>query len=225
MKRKNIYGVFDTECIGLDKRYVYDLGLTICSKDEILFSTHWIIEEVFNNDDLMSQAYYGSKKHSYYLPKIVTGNITPVSLRTARAEFNELLSYYEVNFITAYNLSFDMSVLRQSMEYSGIPAKKFLSYPLNYFDLWSASCETFFNHKIFSNMAESYQWKSQAGNYRTNAEVAFRYATFSPYFIESHTALEDSIIEAYILQYVLRQKKKFTKNDVLDSPWKIPNKR
>ena len=223
--KKNIYCVFDTETIGIEKKLIYDLGLVITAKKgDILHRKQWIIEEVFTNKSLMKQAYYGYKKALFYEPLLNKNPELLVSFSTAKKEFNEILREYSVSHISAYNLMFDMSAISQTLKQLNIEGK-FLEMSLNYFDLWAACCLTIFQHKRFQKMAINEGWLTQAGNIRTSAEIAYRYLTENVDFIEQHTALSDASIEADILQYMLRQKKAFPKNTIKHHPWRLVQKK
>ncbi len=214
--RSNIYGVFDTETIGLKEKFTYDLGLVIIGKRGApLFKKRWIIAEVMNIPNITKKAFYGEK--------IATSNIykysKSVSFAQARFEFRELLDRFDVNMLTAYNLNFDKGALTDTLEFTGLNGK-FLHKAISYFDLWNACCNSFFKQKQYQNMAIEHDWISPAGNFRTNAEVAYRFITKNPSFVEEHTALEDAVIEAEILQEVLRQKKKREINSIIWHPWR-----
>ena len=212
--KKNIYCVFDTETIGIDKKWIYDLGCVIMDKKgNIYHAERWIIDEVINLPNIEQMAYYGQKIKTFYK------NMKTVPFFEAKQDFNNILINYEVNTICAYNLFFDMSAIRQTLQLTNIKGK-FLTKNYNYFDIWNACCDSVFQQKTFRIVAQNEGWVSPAGNYRTNAEVAYRYITGNYNFIESHTALEDSYIEGVILQDILRQKKKIVKNQIIAHPWK-----
>ena len=212
--RKNIYCVFDTETIGLDKKWIYDLGCVITDKHgKIYHKARWIIKEVMDIPHIEQMAFYGKKINTFYK------GMESVSFKNAQTEFNNIIHNFDVNMICAYNLFFDMSALKQTLEFTN-NGKKFLNKPLTYFDLWNASCDSFFKQKTFKKVAEREGWVSNIGNYRTNAEVAYKYITGDFQFVESHTALEDAEIESIILIDILRQKKKIVKNEIIHHPWR-----
>lgn len=212
--KKNIYCVFDTETIGIDKKWIYDLGMVIITKKGFpLFGKRWIIEEVMNIPNIDEIAYYGKKIRTFYK------NMQTVKFAYAREEFRKIMEYFKVNTITAYNLQFDMSAVKSTIKFTGIGGK-FLNYPVDYFDLWNASCNSIFQQKLFKETAIENQWLTENGNFRTTAEIAYRYITGNYNFIESHTALEDASIEAKILQEVCRQKKGYQKNEIVHMPWR-----
>ena len=54
------------------------------------------------------------------------------------------------------------------------------------------------------NFATTHGFVSDAGNIQTSAEVAYRFLTNDPDFVESHTGLEDVEIETAILMNCLK---------------------
>lgn len=81
------------------------------------------------------------------------------------------------------------------------------SYPL--FDLWGLSCKYILNNDEYKQQCIDNNWKSQSGKYyKTSAETTYRFLTKNEDFIESHTAVEDAIIESEIFSVIL----KITKN-------------
>jgi len=214
MGKKNIYCVFDTETIGVDKKWVYDLGMVITAKTgRQLYKKRWIIEEIINIPNIEEIAFYGEKIRTFYKKE------QAVKFALAREEFRDIMEYFKVNVITAYNLKFDMSAIKQTLAYTKI-GNKFLNNPVDYFDLWNASCNSIFQQSLFKKIAEQQNWLTEKGNFITTAEIAYRYITGNYNFIESHTALEDAVIESKILQDVCRQKKGYQKNQIIHMPWR-----
>ena len=81
------------------------------------------------------------------------------------------------------------------------------NYPL--FDLWGLSCKYILNNDEYKQQCIDNNWKSQSGKYyKTSAETTYRFLTKNEDFIESHTAVEDAIIESEIFSAIL----KITKN-------------
>ncbi len=95
-------------------------------------------------------------------------------------------------------------------------------------DIWNFACQTVFQTVEYKEMAVKNGWYSPAGNYTTNAEVAYRFITNNVNFIEKHTALEDVIIEGEILKYIFDNYKVKTPYGIEGFPWrkvgKVPKK-
>ena len=73
---------------------------------------------------------------------------------------------------------------------------------MNYKEEYKKWCE---NHNYMTN-----------GRPRATAEILYRYMTGNNNFIESHTGLEDVLIEKEIFAWCIRQHKKMTKSPYKD---------
>lgn len=93
-------------------------------------------------------------------------------------------------------------------------------------DIWDFACTTFFQTRKYKAMALENGWYSDAGNFRTNAEVAYRFVTNNMTFDEDHTALSDTAVEAVILAYIFEHYKVKIPYGLTFNPWqkvgKIP---
>ena len=70
------------------------------------------------------------------------------------------------------------------------------------------ACDVLLDSNTFRRFAEKNGYISEAGNYQTSAEIAYRYITDKNDFIESHTGLEDVLIEVDIMAKCFRKHKK-----------------
>ncbi len=208
-----MYCVFDTETVGKTQKLVYDFGMAIADKTgEIYFSKRWLIKEVVDIPLFFELPFYNKRSREF------TENVIPTPLAEVKAEVAEIFSQFKVNVITAYNLSFDFGALSDTMKLASIKGKFFED--TEYFDLWNASCNSFLNQKNYKKVARENGWVSEVGNISTTAENAYRYIVNNPQFVETHTALEDVVIEVRILQEICRQKKAKQKNTIVRNPWK-----
>lgn len=218
-KRKKYICVVDTETLGVDKPLVYDLGITVTDKEaHIIYQKNWIIKEIFLNQKKMETAYYYNKI-PLYKEMLLKGQAQLVTWAQARAELNQILDRYNVKVIAAYNLGFDKRALTYTHKCLNNKGK-FLTRFFEMWDIWGMATQTILNQKTYKKIATEQGWKTEKGNYLTNAEVAYRYIFNKLGFIEDHTALKDTETEAYILAKCLRQHKKMNKN-ILPQPWRI----
>lgn len=69
------------------------------------------------------------------------------------------------------------------------------AYPL--FDIWGLACTHLLNNDEYKRMCLENKWLTASGKYfKTSAETAYRYFKQDTDFEESHTALDDAIIES-----------------------------
>ena len=218
LKRKH-FAVFDTETIGINQKFIYDFGCVICDKTKVLHRYNSLVAEVYNDDALMSTAYYSDRKETVYRAKLLNGEIGIRPFSEVKRDFNDLLKHYNVETIAAYNIAFDIKAIKETLQYVNIPGT-FLEQHVEVVDLYTTMCNSVLNYRSYATEALERGWVSEAGNLRTNAEVAYRFITGNTSFKESHTALEDSDIETLILQHVIKMKKKLYAG-IADKPFSL----
>ena len=226
-RRRRYYIVMDVETAGgLDNPLVYDIGYAVTDKHGNIYETRsFIISEIFYNKSLMTSAYY-SEKIPKYEEDIRNGTRKVVTFAEMRLDFITLALEYDVKVIGAYNLMFDTRALTNTIRFiEKNKTLKFLPYELKDIEMlciWCLACENLYTQVSFRNMAINNGWITKAGNFKTSAEVGYRFLTGDVDFIEEHTGLEDVLIEIKIMAYALRQNKKRI-GGVFGNPWKIPN--
>ena len=220
-RRKKYFVTMDVETIGVEKPLVYDLGYAIHDKKgNVLIARSFLIKETWDNDKLMRTAYYSSKIGLYH-EKIQKGVIEVKSWLDALGTLHDDLRKYKVHVACAYNLSFDMRALsftHQHYNYTG----KILPYKMDLLCIWGMACETVCKQKMFREFCDKYKLVSPAGNYKTSAEIVYRYLTNNIGFIEEHTGLADVFIEIEILSRCIKYKHT---GGIIGNCWKIPQKR
>jgi hypothetical protein len=76
---------------------------------------------------------------------------------------------------------------------------KGLQFPI--VDIWAVACEYLLNNRNFKNYCfNNHQFTKSGLYFCTTAENCYNFLNKNPNFVESHTALSDSIIEGYILK-------------------------
>lgn len=210
MKSKNIL-VLDTETTGdFGQPLIYDFGYRIVDREgTILFERNAIVREVFENKFLMDKAYY-SEKVNNYKQMIDNQEIEVAPFRELIKEFVNMARKHNVEIISAYNLAFDVKALNGTMRmcYSQGHDEKILEKLIEQKNkkllcIWNLACETILDTDEYRAYADVHGFVSEKGNYKTNAEVAYRYIKDLPDFVEKHTALADVEIEVEILLTIL----------------------
>ena len=223
MLKENRFFVFDTETQGVDNRVVYDIGYNIVNRRGNVFaSRRFLVREVITNPRIMTEAFYHNKIYSDYLELI---DNSPIQLIYNWSEIQDFIredvNTFGVNVFAAYNLAFDMSAINATNKATN--SGKLLQQRPMLLDLWLFACQYLFTTRFYKEMAKDNNWISDAGNYRTTAEHAYRFITLNADYVEPHTALEDADIETEILVKLLNKKKKIPYNVINAHPWRIPN--
>ena len=227
-KRRKYHMVVDVETAGqFGNSLVYDIGYAIADKQGNIYETRsFIIKEIFYNVELMSSAYY-ARKIPMYLKEIEEEKRIVVSFLEMREDFLSLCEKYDTKILSAYNLMFDIGALSNTMKnITKNENAKFLNNNTKKMEMmciWCLACETLYIQKTFRYMAIENNWLTGANNFKTSAEIGYRYITGKFDFEESHTGLEDVLIEVKIMAYAYRQNKKRI-GGVFAHPWRIPNK-
>lgn len=236
-KRKNYYIILDTETTAsctpeeniekkIMEKLIYDLGYTIATKNGIVIKRNYLVKEIYENDNLMNNAYFNSKRPMY--AEMVANNQIEVK------PFAEIVKIMQkdiaetgAKFFGAYNVGFDLDALMQTTNFiypntfkmffkktaTGKFAPDIIKFcqaylfrkQLEIIDLWTMACQTLCSQKTFQAF---YLQETARGNIKSNAEIVYNYIEdLEGEFAEEHTALSDSIIETKILQRILKIRK------------------
>ena len=216
-----MFMTFDTETADLTGN-VYDFGCCIHNrKGEVVAEYNSLVREVFTDPDCMMGAFYAKKLFTHYVPMIERREIMLRPWHHIVEDVQDLIKTYNVKTLAAYNLGFDMRVLRQTGGRFGMRLLPHSDFKL--LDIWQFACEARLSKKTYKKIAREQGWVSKAGNIRTGAEYAYRFCSGDLGFIEDHTALSDARIEVDILANCFRQKSKVPYGVYNQSPWRLVN--
>lgn len=213
-KRKNYYLTVDTETAnGLDDPIVYDIGGCVHDKKGNVMETFsFIIYEVFYGmKDLMQSAYYADKIPKYQ-EQIDKGERKVVTYRTAKKYINELCKKYNVKAIIAHNARFDYRSTTKTQRYlTKSKYRFFLPYGVEIWDTMKMANDTICKQWSYKEWAYTHGYITKNGRVRKTAEILYRYISGDNKFKESHTGLEDVMIEKEIFAHCIAQHKPMRK--------------
>lgn len=223
-RRKHYIIVLDTEtCNGimtdgkldLSDSLVYDLGFAVVDKKGTVYETRsFVISEIFNGmTDVMASAYYASKIPQYK-EDIASGKRTLTSFYNARIELLKIMKKYRTHTVAAHNASFDLRALNNTQRYlTKSKYRYFFPFSTEIWCTLKMARQTLGKQKMYKVYCEKYEYmtKHKTPQVRLTAEIIHRYLTGNKDFIESHTGLEDVLIEKDILAYCFKQHKKMIK--------------
>lgn len=214
-RRRTYYIVFDTEtCNNMDNPLMYDLGFAVVDKmGNVYAHFSFIIYEVFfGMSELMKSAYYSNKLPQYY-KDIENGNRKIVTLFTAKKIFNEVCKEYNVRAIIAHNARFDYKSTNGTQRYiTKSKYRFFLPYGIELWDTMKMAKDTIAKQKNYIRFCEENNYLTKNGKVRVTAEILYKYISGNNDFIESHTGLEDVMIEKEIFSKCMAQHKKMRKS-------------
>lgn len=209
--------VFDTETAPIVKTdgvqpelmRVYDLGWVVMDTrcGDIVTEGNVAIMDTFKRADVMGNAYYADKLPQYY-QRMTSGTLAQVTLKDARRMVSDVCHKLGVKQAWAYNVRFDYISLNATInDYSGGFVPYFMPYRVELMDIMSAATQGPLASKKYAEWCRANGLVTKNGRPRATAEAAYRYLADAPDFTESHTALDDSRIEARILWECIRRHK------------------
>lgn len=213
--KKNVYAIIDTETAnGLKNPLCYDIAVIIFDKKGTeLFRKNWLVSNVWNNERMFKTAYYAWKRPLYdNIEKEIVNTYTFIS------EMNDIMNNYQVNFLLAYNFKFDLNSINKTVERFTYNSK-FNTENVEYIDVWNVAIDIIMNNNSYKSFCRENGFISDAGNYKTSAEICYRFLTNIIDFDESHTAMDDCEIEKEIFMTCVKRKKKIEKG-IVNNPWR-----
>ena len=217
-KRRSYFLTIDTETANnMDNPFVFDIGGAIHDKQGNVMETFsFIVKEVFYGmPDLMAECFYQSKL-PMYRAQIEQGFRQVKSWYEVRTHVHKLCDKYSVKAIIAHNMQFDYRSTNTTQRYLTYSKYRYF-FPKNVplWDTLSMARDTIVKQKTYIRFCENNGYCTKNGKPRATAEILYRYITNNVDFTESHTGLEDVLIEKEIFVKCIRQHKKMKR-----SPWK-----
>ena len=217
-KRRSYFLTIDTETANnIDNPFVFDIGGAIHDKQGNVMETFsFIVKEVFYGmPDLMAECFYQSKL-PMYRAQIEQGFRQVKSWYEIRTHIHKLCDKYSVKAIIAHNMRFDYRSTNTTQRYLTYSRYRyFFPKDIPLWDTLSMARDTIVKQKTYIRFCENNGYCMKNGKPRATAEILYRYITNDVNFTESHTGLEDVLIEKEIFVKCIRQHKKMKR-----SPWK-----
>lgn len=192
--------VFDTETVDVEHAFCYNVGYTIVNIEtrEKLLKRDYVIEQVWENKMLFSTSYYAEKKQ-LYINALRGRKATIKHWGHTMQRMIKDIQEYNVEFAYAFNSPFDVRVFDFNSEWFKS------SNALDYVE--TIDIRGLINKLLFSDeykaFCEENGFYTESGNYSGNAETLTKFIRQDKEFIEDHTALSDSLIEADIILYMI----------------------
>ena len=197
--------VLDTETTNsLDDPIVYDVGFAVVDENGKIFEKHsYVVADVFLDCDLMSYAYFAEKIPQYW-EDIKSGRRKLRRFSTIYFILRDVCEQYGVKKIFAHNARFDYLSLTTTQRYlTGSKYRFFLPWGVEVCDTLKMSRKVLKNNADYRSFCEKNGFVFGNNQLRFTAEIIYRFLTGNVDFEESHTGLEDVLIEKEILRYCL----------------------
>lgn len=194
--------VVDTETIGLEKTFCYDIGYIVArltdNKYVPIKKAHYLVSENWNNAPLFETGYYANKR-PHYLDLIEQNKASIHTLNYIFKHIKQDIDKYGIEDYFAYNSKFDRKVFEFNANYFNQPNPL---GDLNEHDIQSIA-SVIHQSSEYKNYCMDNNRVTESGYLSTNAETTYRFISQDHEFCEEHTGLEDVLIELDILNSCL----------------------
>lgn len=222
-RRRNYVLIVDTETAntiqtenGLDMSnvLVYDCGWAVVDTKENIYETaSFVNRDIFNDErDLMRTAYYGYKIPRY-VEELRAGTRKMSTTYEIRQAMLEVLNRYNIRHVAAYNARFDYNALNITQRF--VTASKWRYwFPFDKVEIWDImkmAQDVICQMPTYKKFCQENGYVLPNGAPRKTAEILWRFILGDNSFEESHTGLEDVLIECQIMFYCFRQHKPMRK--------------
>ena len=214
--------VLDTETCPIDKdlnmvipsnMWAYDIGWAVVDKRGKVYRTRSFVNaDIFLNEkELMNSAYYANKIPMYW-EDIKNNTRILTSFVNIRRALLEDIKEFEVEEIFAHNMRFDYGNLNTTERWlTKSKYRYFFPKDVEICDTLKMARDVILKMPTYKKFCEKYGLLTKNGRLSASAENLYRFIIKDPTFVESHTGLEDVMIEKEILAYCFKQKKKMRK--------------
>ena len=220
-KRINYKIVLDTETCPLEQTdevtpwnmFVYDIGWAVVDKRGNVYKTQSFINaDIFLDEkELMKSAYYSEKIPKYW-EDIKSGIRQLKSFYNIRKQLLEDIAEYRVKEIYAHNMRFDYGTLQNTQRWlTKSKYRYFFPKGIEICDTLKMARQVLKDSKMYRVWCEQNGYITKNNQCRFSAEILYKYITGNDDFIESHTGLEDVMIEKDILAYCYSRHKKMVR--------------
>lgn len=221
-RRRHYILVVDTETANTEKinneliaenTLMYDVGWAICDTHGNIYRTRsYVNAEIFIDEaELMKSAYY-AKKIPHYWEELKAGKRKLATVYTIRKTMLEDMAEYGITEVCAHNARFDNASLNAILRWS--TKSKFRYWFPKEVEIWDSlkmARDVILKMPTYRYFCEKYNLFTNNGRLSATAENLYRFIIKDPTFEESHTGLEDVLIESQIVAYCYRQHKAMRK--------------
>ena len=221
-KRVNYRMVIDTETCPVDKdlqevlpsnMWTYDIGWAIVDKRGKVYKTRSFVNaDIFLAEkELMNSAYYADKIPMYW-EQIKAGERVLTSWYVIKKTLRKDMAEYGVKEVYAHNMRFDYGTLNNTERWlTKSKYRYFFPYGTEICDTLKMARQVIGTMPTYRRFCQENGYLTKNGQLRFTAEILYRFISKDNTFVESHTGLEDVLIEKEILAYCFKQHKKMVR--------------
>lgn len=200
--------ILDTETTNnMDDPIVYDIGFVITDENgEIYEKRSYVIADTFLDKELMENAYFKDKIPMYW-EDIKNGKRELKRFSNVNFIIRNIMKKYNIKVVCAHNARFDYISTNTTKRYiTSSKFRYFFPYGTEIWDTLKMSKEIFSDDISYRNFCLDNGYITKNRQNRYTAEIIYRFISNDNSFEESHTGLEDVLIEKDIFVYCLQKK-------------------
>lgn len=195
--------VLDTETTNsLDDPLAYDLGWAVVDATGKVYQTYsFVVADIFLDSELMETAYFKEKIPAYW-EQIKSGERILARFWNIRKIFHDCAKAYNVTKFFAHNMRFDYKAVNLTQRFlTSSKFRYFFPYDAEICDTLKMARQTLKHNVDYDNFCYDNNYLTARNCKRYTAEILYRFITNDLQFKESHTGLEDVMIEKDIMAY------------------------
>ena len=199
--------VFDTETTNdIDCPIMYDFGFAVIDrKGKVYQKGSFVVADVFLDKELMESAYFAEKIPMYW-EQIKSGQRALKRLANIREIVFDTMKEFNIKIVMAHNARFDYRSTVTTQRYmTNSKYRYFFPYGTEFWDTLKMSREIFSDDENYCAFCKENNFLTKNGKNRYTAEILYRYLTNDISFEESHTGLEDVLIEKEIFVHCIQK--------------------
>ena len=208
--RRKLFLIVDTETFnGFDEPIVYDIGFAVIDRTGQVYAKYsFVVHDTFIGMAEQSATAYYANKFPQYHADLRAGRRKLATWAQIIQIVDALLEKWDISDVVAHNANFDCRATNHTSRL--LHGDSFFKRHVEWWDTLQMAASTICKQKSYIRFCEEngYMTRNKVPRPQMKAEVIYRYITGNNTFIESHTGLEDCMIEKEIFAKCCRQHKK-----------------
>jgi hypothetical protein len=193
---------------------VYDCGWCVMdTAGKVYEERSFVNRDIFVNEhELMQSAYYAKKIPQYEID-IANGSRVVATTYEIRKILIDKIKEYDCKFVCAHNARFDLTACNNIQRWTTKSKYRyFFPYGIEIWDTMKMARDVIAPMPTYQKFCADNGYLTKNGKVRLTAEILYRFISKDNSFIESHTGLEDVLIEKEIFAYCVKQHKAMRRN-------------
>ena len=207
--RRKLFLIVDTETFnGFEEPIVYDIGFAVIDRTGKVYAQYsFVVHDTFiGMAEQAATAYYANKFPQCHAD-IREGKRRLMTWEQIIHIVNAVLDKWDISDIVAHNANFDCKATNHTSRL--LHYNSFFKRHVEWWDTLQMANDTICKQKSYIRFCQEngYMTRHQTPRPQMKAEVIYRYISGNNAFVESHTGLEDCMIEKEIFSRCCRQHK------------------